>query len=292
MLRGIEVLVFDIQDIGARFYTFATTMAYCMEAAAASGIPYYVLDRPNPIGGLRIEGPVLDPDKTSFIGYMELPVRHGMTVGELARLFNREKKIGADLKVVEMEGWRREHYFADTGQLWVNPSPNMRSQTAAVFYPGICLVEATNLSVGRGTARPFELLGAPWVDPYRLAAALQEENLPGVKFVAIRFTPDASKHSGEACGGVALILTDLEEFESVLTGMTLISVIHRLYPQDFTIDKVLRLMGNEEALAMLKSGRAPAEVLQQGQARMREFLVKRERALLYGAASTPREGKR
>jgi len=292
MLQGIDVLVFDIQDIGARFYTFATTMAYCMEGAAKAGIPYYVLDRPNPVGGLRVEGPVLDADKTSFIGYMEMPVRHGMTMGELARLYNAENKIGADLHIIEMKGWRRGFYFGETGQLWLNPSPNMRSLTAAVFYPGVCLVEATNVSVGRGTAKPFEVLGAPWVDPWRLAAALNAEDLPGVKFIPIRFTPDASRHKGDQCGGVSLVLTNLNEFESVLTGMTLVSVIHRLYPQQFTIDQVLRLLGNEKALVQLKAGRSPADVLKEGQARMREFLVKRERALLYGTAPTPREENR
>jgi uncharacterized protein YbbC (DUF1343 family) len=290
MLRGIDVLVFDIQDIGARFYTFASTMANCMEEAAKAGIPYYVLDRPNPIGGIRVAGPILDGDKTSFIGYMEMPVRHGMTMGELARLFNAENKIGADLRVIEMKGWRRSYYFSDTGQLWVNPSPNMRSLTAAIFYPGVCLVEATNLSVGRGTAKPFELLGAPWVDPWRLAEALNAADLPGVEFVPIRFTPDASRHKGVPCGGVSLVLTDLEEFDSLLTGMTLVSVIYRLYPKQFTMDKVLRLLGNEKALELLKAGRAPAEVLKAGQARMREFMAKRKRALLYGAAAEPGEG--
>ncbi len=191
MLAGIDALVLDVQDVGARFYTYITTMAYCMEEAARAGIPFYVLDRPNPIGGIQVEGPMLDGDKTSFVGYMPLPVRHGMTVGELARYFNAENRIGARLQVVAMRGWRRSHYFWDTGQLWVNPSPNMRSVAGAILYPGICLLEGANVSVGRGTDRPFEILGAPWIEPRRFAAVLRAERIAGVRFVPVTFTPNA-----------------------------------------------------------------------------------------------------
>jgi uncharacterized protein YbbC (DUF1343 family) len=281
MLRGIDALVFDIQDIGARFYTYITTMAYGMEAAAEAGVPFYVLDRPNPVGGTRVEGPILDPDKTSFVGYMPLPVRHGMTVGELARYFNTENRIDARLQVIPMKGWHRSYYFWDTGQLWVNPSPNMRHIAAAIFYPGICMLEGTNVSVGRGTGRPFETVGAPWIDPLRFAAALQAERIAGVEFVPVSFTPDAAKHQGVQCGGVSLLSTDPERLNSVLLGLTVISVLRRLYPEEFDIDGVLRLLGNADALKLLKAGRRPAEVLRQGEAELQKFLEKRKTALIY-----------
>ncbi len=281
MLRGIDALVYDIQDVGARFYTYSTTMAYCLEEAARAKIPFYVLDRPNPIGGLSVEGPMLDADKTSFVGYMPLPVRHGMTLGELARYFNVEKKIGAELHVIEMEGWRRSFYFDDTGQLWVNPSPNMRSLLEAIFYPGVCLLEATNVSVGRGTDTPFEVIGAPWIEPRRLAAELKSAHLPGVEFVPVFFTPTASTNRGQRCGGLNLMLTDRDKFQSVLTGLTLISALNKLYPNQFEIDKTIRLLGNEQALNALKKGELPAAVLREGGSGMRDFLAKRQKALIY-----------
>jgi uncharacterized protein YbbC (DUF1343 family) len=284
-LKGIEVLVYDIQDIGARFYTYATTLAYCLEEAAKARIPIYVLDRPNPLGGIAVEGPLLDADKTSFIGYMVLPVRHGMTLGELARYFNVENGIGADLHVVAMTGWRRNDYFDDTGQVWVNPSPNMRSLQAAFFYPGVCLLEATNVSVGRGTDRPFEVIGAPWIEPRRLAAELNASQLPGVKFIPLVFTPDAGTHRGSVCSGVNLVLTDRDRFDSVQTGMTLISVLFKLYREQFEIDRVLRLLGNERALKALKAGQSPTAVLRDGQPEMSRFLIRREKALIYGVDS-------
>jgi len=280
-LQGLDALVFDIQDVGARFYTYATTMAYCMEEAARARIPFYVLDRPNPIGGLVVEGPMLDADKTSFTGYMPLPVRHGMTVGELARYFNAENKLGADLQVIGMEGWKRSYYFSDTGQLWVNPSPNMRSQLEAIFYPGVCLLEATNVSVGRGTDRPFEVIGAPWIEPRRLGAALEEAALPGVDFVPVFFTPADSVFKGQQCGGVNLVLTDRAAFNSVLTGLTLISALNRLYGQQFEIDRTVRLLGNQQAVDALKKGEAPAKVLRAAANGMQDFLSRRQKALIY-----------
>lgn len=284
-LKGIEALVYDIQDIGARFYTYATTLAYCLEEAAKAKVPIYVLDRPNPIGGVAVEGPMLDADKTSFIGYMPLPVRHGMTLGELARYFNVEKGIKADLHVISMTGWRRDYYFDDTGQVWVNPSPNMRSLQAAFLYPGVCLLEATNVSVGRGTDRPFEVIGAPWIEPRRLAAELNASRLPGVKFIPLVFTPTASTHRGSLCSGVNLVLTDRDRFDSVNTGMTMISVLHKLYREKFDIDRVLRLLGNEKALGALKAGQPPTTVLRDAQPEMAQFLSRRDKALIYGAVT-------
>jgi uncharacterized protein YbbC (DUF1343 family) len=292
MLRGIDALVYDIQDVGARFYTYSTTMAYCMEEAAKAGIPYYLLDRPNPIGGTLVEGPILDADKTSFIGYMPLPVRHGMTLGELARYINAERKLGADLRVIAMQGWRRSYFFHDTDQLWVNPSPNMRSILEAILYPGVCLLEATNVSVGRGTDRPFEIVGAPWIEPRRFAAALNAARVPGVKYVPLYFTPNASTNQGMKCGGVQLILTNPEKLNSVLFGMTLISVLHKLYPDKFEIAKVLRLLGNERALERLKAGRPPIEILKAGDPDLRRFMTRRQKALIYGRTPNPKEGNR
>jgi uncharacterized protein YbbC (DUF1343 family) len=290
-LKGVDALVYDIQDVGARFYTYSTTLAYCIEEAAKSKIPIFVLDRPNPIGGVDVEGPMLDADKVSFIGYMPLPVRHGMTFGELARYVNSENNIGAELHVIEMKGWRRPFYFYDTGQLWVNPSPNMRNVSAAVLYPGVCLLESTNVSVGRGTDRPFEIIGAPWIDPVQLAAELELAHIEGVRFVPLFFTPSASTNQGLKCGGVQLILTNPERLRSVLVGLTLVSVLHRLYPGKFEIDRVIRLMGNAQALNMLKEGKSPADVVRAGESDLSAFMARRQKALIYSQLSIPKGGK-
>lgn len=281
MLREIDALVFDVQDIGARFYTYATTMAYCMEEAAKAKIPFFVLDRPNPIGGLQIEGPMLDLHRTSFVGYMPLPIRHGMTMGELARYFNAENAIGADLHVVEMKGWERSFYFWDTGQLWVNPSPNMRNMQEAILYPGVCLLEGTNVSVGRGTDRPFELIGAPWIEPRRLAASLRAARTTGVEFIPLYFVPYESKNRGMRCGGVNLVVTDAENVEPVLLGLTVISVLHRLYPEEFEMGKIIELLGNDEAMRQLKTGQLPAGMLRTDYPEMREFMDRRRKVLIY-----------
>ena len=281
MLGKIDVLVFDIQDIGARFYTYGTTMAYCMEAAAKANMPFYVLDRPNPIGGVRVEGPMLDADKTSFEGYIPMPVRHGMTMGELARYFNRENRIGAQLHVVEMKGWRRSYYFWDTGQVWINPSPNMRTMAAAILYPGVSLLDRTNVSVGRGTGRPFEMVGAPWIDPRLLAAELQVAGTPGIRCVPVFFTPNSDSNQGKQCGGVNLQITDLAELNSVQVGLTLISVLHKLYPKQFEIEKVMRFLGNSEALGKLKAGKALTEASLRSDPAFRKFLDRRRAVLIY-----------
>lgn len=290
-LRGLDALVYDIQDVGARFYTYSVTLAYCVEEAAKAKIPLFVLDRPNPIGGLAIEGPMLDEDKTSFIGYMPLPVRHGMTMGEWARYVNAEKRLGADLRVIEMKGWRRNYYFYDTGQIWVNPSPNMRTLMAAILYPGVCLLESTNVSVGRGTERPFELIGAPWIEPAKLAAELQKQRVAGVRFIPIWFTPDASTNRGQRCGGVQMVLTDPEKLNSVLTGLTLVAVLQKLYPGEFEVDKVVRLMGNARALEGLKQGQTPAAVLHAGDVEIASFKVRRQKVLIYSQLPNSKGGK-
>jgi uncharacterized protein YbbC (DUF1343 family) len=284
MLKNIDALVFDIQDIGARFYTYITTMAYCMEEAAKAGIPFYVLDRPNPLGGTRVEGPMLDADRTSFTGYMPLPVRHGMTVGELARYFNEAKNIGANLHIVEMKGWRRSYYFWDTGQIWIDPSPNMRSMAEALLYPGVCLLEGTNVSVGRGTDRPFEMVGAPWIKPRVFSASLLETGIPGVRFIPVFFTPESGTNREVLCGGVNLLITDIEEFNPVLLGFTLISILYKLYPDEFDIDGVMELLGNAEAIKKLKEGRPPVEAMGRESADLRKFMSQRRKALIYDKA--------
>ncbi len=289
MLRGLDALVVDIQDIGARFYTYATTMGYCMEEAAKAGIPFYVLDRPNPIGGLSVEGPMLDADKISFTAYSRLPIRHGMTLGELARYFNAENKIGVDLHVVPMTGWHRDYYFYDTGQLWVNPSPNIRDITATILYPGVCLLERTNVSIGRGTDKPFEIVGAPWVNPRVFAATLNEESVPGIRFIPTFFTPNSSTNQGKQCGGVSLVLTDMTKFNSVLAGLTLISVLNKLYPNQFDVGKVMQLLGSSQALKAIQAGESPASILRAGSPEMKDFLSRRQRALIYGQSPSGKE---
>ena len=233
MLDGVEVLVFDIQDVGVRFYTYIWTMSYVLEAAAAYDIPLIVLDRPNPIGGLIREGPLLEPGYASFVGRYLLPVRHGLTVGELARLFNAERALGADLTVVETTGWRRSMWFDETGLPWVPPSPAMPKLETATVYPGTCLLEGTNVSAGRGTATPFESIGAPWIEGHRLASALNGLSLPGVRFRPATFCSSAQKYKGQTCEGVALHVTDREVFRPLRAGLHVVSAIQRLWPDAF-----------------------------------------------------------
>lgn len=280
MLRGLDLLLFDLQDVGTRFYTYITTLGYVLEAAAVEGLPVVVLDRPNPITGRIVEGPVLDPDLTSFTGYHPLPIRHGMTVGELARLFNGERGTGAELTVIPVRGWKREQWFDQTGLPWVNPSPNIRSLAAATLYPAVGLLESANVSVGRGTELPFEVLGAPWINGEALAAALGALQLPGVRFDPTRFTPRASVYAGEACQGVRILLTDRESFRAVRTGLEIGAALHRLYPGTFELEKVQRLLGNRTAMEWLRrgDGRAAAEAEPEA---LEAFLRVRERYLLY-----------
>lgn len=280
-LKNLDALVFDIQDIGARFYTYISTLGNVMEEAAKARLPVYILDRPNPINGVEVEGPVADDDKLTFTSHHTIPVRHGMTIGELARLFNEERKIGCDLRVIEMEGWRRAMWLDATGQVWVNPSPNMRSLTEATLYPGVGLLETTNLSVGRGTDTPFEVIGAPWLDGRRLASYLNERRLPGVRFVPLRFTPDASVFKGEECGGVNLIVTDRAQFRPVRVGIEIAAALRRLYPAEWKVDSYLRLLAHADTLARLKRGESPDEITRSWQPQLEEFGRRRARALIY-----------
>jgi uncharacterized protein YbbC (DUF1343 family)/CubicO group peptidase (beta-lactamase class C family) len=280
-LRGIDTLVYDIQDIGCRFYTYLTTLGYILETAAEHKLKVVVLDRPNPIGGFAVEGPVLDRKLESFTGYHAIPVRHGMTVGELAGLFNRERKIGADLEVIRLENWQRGDLFDRTNLLWINPSPNMRSLTAALLYPGIGLLETTNLSVGRGTDRPFEMLGAPWLDGRRLAEALTGAGLPGVRFVPTLFTPRGSKYEGEECGGVQIYLDDWRQFQSLAVGLTVAVELRRLYPEQWQLQRYGILLAHPPTLEALQRGDPVEKILLAWQPDLERFRTVRKEFLLY-----------
>lgn len=233
MLSGLELLLCDLQDVGARYYTFVWTLALAMEACARAGVSMLVLDRPNPLGGLTVEGNVLDERFASFVGLHPLPVRHGMTIGELALYLNARRGLGTHLSVLPMSGWRREMAWESTGLPWIPPSPNMPTPDTARVYPGGCLIEGTNLSEGRGTTRPFEWVGAPFIEPEAWAAALRAERLPGVHFRPCVFQPAFEKWKGRECGGVQLHVTDRERFKPYLTGLALIATARRLYPTEF-----------------------------------------------------------
>ncbi len=281
MLQGLDALVFDIQDIGARFYTFPSTMGLAMEAAAQQRLKFIVLDRVNPINGVDVEGPLADADKLSFIAHHTIPIRHGMTVGELAQLFNKEKNINCDLQIVRVENWQRAQWFDETGLTWINPSPNMRSLTEATLYPGVCLLEPTNVSVGRGTYTPFEVIGAPWIDGRKLAAALNAARLPGVRFVPLRFKPTTSVHKDAECGGVNLLITNRDEFEAVLTGLELCAQLLKLYPREFEANKLPRLLVNQQVFEALKQGADGRALKQVYERDLESFRALRGHYLLY-----------
>lgn len=283
MLEGIDVLAFDIQDIGARQYTYISTMALGMQAAAEAGIPFVVLDRPNPIGGVAVEGNILDPEFESFVGMYPIPVRHGMTVGELARLFNTEFAIRAELTVVPVSGWEREEYFDETGLPWVNPSPNIRRLQAAIHYPGTVFLEGTNLSEGRGTDLPFEQTGATWLDAEEIAGELNGMGLPGVEFEAVRFpvSPDTRKFPGDTVPGVRLVLTDREAYRPVRTGLVLIDAVRRRHPEEFEWSATMnRLAGTDLARSAIEAGRL-GELLEGWDADAKRFREARRPYLIY-----------
>jgi uncharacterized protein YbbC (DUF1343 family)/CubicO group peptidase (beta-lactamase class C family) len=280
-LKNLDALVYDIQDVGARFYTYVSTLGYALEEAAKARIPLIVLDRPNPINGVDVEGPVADADKLSFTAYHTIPVRHGMTVGELARLYNAQRKLGCDLRVVKMEDWRRTMWFDATAQTWVNPSPNMRSLTEAALYPGVGLLETTNLSVGRGTDTPFELVGAPWLDGRKLAAYLNGRGLAGIRFVPVRFTPRASVFKGEECGGVNITVIDRARFRPVRAGLEIAVALRRLYPQEWKVEDYARLLVNADTLERVRRADDAEDIARAWQPRLEEFRRARAQALLY-----------
>ncbi len=233
MLKDVDVLVFDMQDVGCRIYTFAYTMANCMTAARKFGKKVIVCDRPNPINGVQVAGNVLEPEQASFVGLFATPTRHGMTLGELAGLFNKHFEISCDLEVIKMEGWEREYWLDDTDAPWVMPSPNIPTLDSATVFPGTVHFEGTQISEGRGTTRPFELIGAPYIDPEEYARTLNELNLPGVFFRSCIFRPTFQKHAGVSCGGVQIHVTDRNEFEPVSTGLAMVKTAYNLYSSDF-----------------------------------------------------------
>jgi len=277
MLAGLDALVFDMQDVGARYYTYPTTMAYAMEAAAAQKIDFYVLDRPDPITASTVQGAVLDDDLTSFITYLPLPVRHGMTLGELARLFNAEKNLGARLHVITMRRYERAMWFDQTGFAWVP----LRKLEQAVLYPGVGMIEAANVSVGRGTDTPFELVGAPWIDGKVLADHLNGRRITGVRFEAATFTPREWVYPGQRCEGVRIVLTDRNRLDSPLLGVELMAALWRLYGDRFQIDRTLSMIGSRASLASVKALADPRDVAQSWTPSVSEFLAKRQRHLLY-----------
>jgi uncharacterized protein YbbC (DUF1343 family) len=281
MLRNLDALVFDIQDAGVRFYTYITTMAYSMEEAAKHHIPFYVLDRPDPLGGEAIEGPMLDPGRTSFTAYFPMPVRYAMTIGELARMFNAEKKIGADLHIVPMQGWRRRDTYDRTGLPWIPPSPNLRTLNAAFLYPGIEILQAGGVSVGRGTEAPFEMVGAPWIRAEELAAVLIRRKIPGVRFAPAEFTPAEGIYRGRTCQGISITIVDRDSLKSMLIGVEIGDALHRLYPERFELEKIIELLGSQSTVDRLGRGDPPAEIVAGWSADLGEFRRTRQKYLLY-----------
>jgi uncharacterized protein YbbC (DUF1343 family) len=281
MLKGIDVLIFDIQDAGVRFYTYITTMAYCMEEAAKHHIEFIVFDRPDPLGGELIEGPMLDRDRLSFTGYFPMPVRYGMTIGELAEMFNAENKIGADLKVFSMRNWRRGETYDQTGLKWIPPSPNLRTLSATFLYPGVEILQAGGVSVGRGTDTPFELIGAPWIQGAELAAELIRRAVPGVKFQTALFTPDDGLYKGVYCQGVSIALTDRGALNSMRMGMEIADSLHRLYPKQFQLEKINELLGSRATIEQLERGVEPARIVASWREDLDKFRAMREKYLLY-----------
>ncbi|MGH9517172.1 MAG: serine hydrolase [Terriglobales bacterium] len=281
VLKQLDAVVFDLQDAGVRFYTYETTLGYFLEGAAKAGIPLIVLDRPNPISGALIQGPVSEPGRENFNNYGLVPVRNGMTLGELAQMFNSEHNIHAKLTVVAMQGWMRGDWLDSTGVEWINPSPNLRSLTEATLYPGVGLIEGTNISVGRGTDTPFELLGAPWIDAHEIAAYLNARQIPGVRFVPITFIPISSNYSGQPCHGVNIVLTDREFLDAPELGMELAAALLKLYPQQYHVEKILDILASKAVYDELVRGEDPHRIDLDWQDGLLKFEKTRERYLIY-----------
>jgi uncharacterized protein YbbC (DUF1343 family)/CubicO group peptidase (beta-lactamase class C family) len=280
-LKSVDVLVFDIQDAGVRFYTYETTLGYFLEAAAKAGKPIVVLDRPDPLNGAYVQGPVSDGLLESFVNYHSVPIRHGMTIGELAKMFNAERRINANLTVIPMKGWMRGDWFDSTGVQWINPSPNLRNLEAAALYPGVALIEGTNVSVGRGTDMPFQLIGAPWIKSKQLAAFLNARLIAGVRFIPTEFTPTTSTNAGKLCGGVQVVVVNREILDSPEMGIELASALHKLYPQEFDLSKVNTLLANQAAFVSLQAGRDPRRIAEDWRDALDRFLTVRAKYLIY-----------
>src|SRR5215469_5514667 len=281
MLDGVDALVFDVQDAGVRFYTYTSTMAYCMEEAAKRNIAFFVLDRPNPLNGEIVEGPMLDAEKTSFVGYYPLPVRYALTIGELAQFFNTENHINAQLHVIAMKNWRRNYFFESTGSRWIPPSPNLRTLKGAILYPGLEILQNAGVSVGRGTQTPFEEFGAPWISGEEIAEALNEKTLPGVHFVNQPFIPVSGLYSGQRCGGVGIRVTDRAAVRSMRVGLEIAVELHRKYPEHFDYSKLALLLGNDSTIQQLEAGVAPNEVIASWGKDLATYDAVRRRYFLY-----------
>jgi len=281
VMKQLEAVVFDIQDAGVRFYTYETTLGYFLEAAASAGVEVIVLDRPDPITGSFVQGPVSDAGRESFTNYGTVPVRQGMTLGELAKMYNAERNINAKLTVVAMEGWQRGDWFDSTGLAWVSPSPNLRSVTEAGLYPGVGLIEGTNVSVGRGTDTPFELLGAPWMKGRELASYLNARGIAGVRFVPVTFTPTASNYAGQKCEGVNLVLTERNALDGPELGIELAAALRKLYPADFKLERMTELLVNQAAYDGLVAGKDPRRIAQDWQEELEKFELVRKKYLIY-----------
>ncbi len=281
MLEGLDALVFDIQDAGARFFTYITTMGYAMEAAARKGIPFYVLDRPNPINAAVVQGPVLEEDLRSFTGYFPLPVRYGMTIGELAGLFNTENRVGAQLHVIGMRGYRRDAWYDETGLQWVGPSPNIRALDQAILYPGVALVEGANVSVGRGTEHPFEIVGAPWIDSQALASYLKRRGILGVRFEPVDFQPTQDLFQNRSCHGVRITVLDRQLLDVPELGVELASALHHMYPRTFRLDATVSMIGARSVIRAIEDGEDPRVIVRSWQPALATFRELRAKYLLY-----------
>ena len=280
-LKQLDAIVFDIQDAGVRFYTYETTMGYFLEAAAKAGIPMIVLDRPNPITGSFVQGPVSDAGRESFVTYSQVPVRHGMTIGELAKMYNTDRNINAKLTVIPMQGWIRGDWYDSTGLTWTNPSPNLRSVTEAALYPGVALIEGTNVSVGRGTNTPFELVGAPWIKAREFAQHLNARDIAGVRFVPTTFTPDASNYAGQKCEGVNILLVDRNVLDAPELGIELAAALRKLYPQEWQLEKMIDILANQSVFDAIGKNEDPHKIMQDWQERLQQFATNREKYLIY-----------
>jgi uncharacterized protein YbbC (DUF1343 family) len=281
VLKTLEAVVFDIQDAGARFYTYPATLGYLLEAAAQTNTEVIVLDRPNPVNGSFVQGPMSQTELTNFNNYHPIPLRHGMTLGELAQLYNTERKIGARLRVIPMQGWLRGDWFDSTGIVWVNPSPNLRSVNEAELYPGVAIVEGSNVSVGRGTDTPFELLGAPWIDARAFSDYMNARLIPGVRFVPVTFTPMSGPYANQQCKGVNIIVTDRTVLDAPELGIELAAALRKLYPDQWKVDLILKLLANREVYDAVVRGDDPRAIAQGWQEDLEKFKELRQKYLIY-----------
>ena len=281
MLQGLDAVVFDIQDAGVRWYSYEVTLGYLMEECAKAGVEVVVLDRPNPITGSFVQGPMAEGGPQRLINYVDVPPRHGMTLGEMAQMYNGERRLGARLTVVPMQGWQRGDWFDSTGAMWVNPSPNLRSVTEAILYPGVALVEGTNVSVGRGTNAPFELLGAPWIKARELAQYLNARQIAGVRFVPVDFTPDDAKYKGELCHGVSLVLTGRNVLDSPEMGVEIAVALRKLYPNDWQHEKLPEILVNKSVYDAIVAGEDPRRIAEDWRDPLEDFMRMRARYLIY-----------